>query len=435
MSKSGATINLNGIGMTFANRDLLLQEMVMIDGKTALAQDDVGMAQFLRQQMGEDSAVMYRRYLDLNGDGDGDEDELYLRMENDDWLNAVAEGGANGVTVQYHNEPVITQNNAPLFVQKNADLLQKAHARGQRVGFGVFAVGNPHESLIHSGAFDEMLLAAGENDALTLHEYFWKHPLDPSERGFLCFRVEDWLQRRAELIQQGKIVRFHRIVIAEYGRDKGGGINDGWRGQGWSAEHYLSLLLAGMAEYERLARLYGVEIYVNVFCAGSGFGQRWQSFNVEGETAIYRGLQKWNEEHPMTQNQTPDLAPLHDASVIEAAAGGTNIRTGASIGAPIVGKLNVGNVIQISEKRFFNDGFWWHQLSNGYVADTASFDWEPKTPPPPDNPIPQPPDGLYIPFSQDEIQQLANLHTNIAEQHRTIAAIYQSKVTTGQGDG
>lgn len=342
----GAQININGIGMTFAHRQALIDNMVLIDGNTALAQDDVGMAQELRVRLGSDSQVMYRRYLDLNGDGDGDEDELYRMMSNDDWLNAVAEGGANGVLAQYHNEPVIDQNNAPAFVAKNVDLLNKAHTRGQRVGVGVFAVGNPHESLIRSGAFDAMLLACHENDELVVHEYFWNDPLAPNERGFLCFRLEEWLERIAVLRQQGKVVKLKRFRVAEYGRDQGGGQNDGWRGQGWSAEFYLSLLLKGMNEYKRLAIEYNIEIYVNIFCGGSGFGNRWQSFNVEGEQVIYDGLRLWNRNNPiMSQTIPPPTSGGVPATLTAVPSSFVNSRSQPNGSASDLGDLLIGDQV------------------------------------------------------------------------------------------
>jgi hypothetical protein len=366
-----ALINLNGIGMTFANRNQLINDMVAI-GSCAVVQDDVWMAQEIRTRLGNQSTVMYRRYLDLNGDGDGDEDELYLRMPPDEWLNLVQEGASNGVYGQFHNEPVINQNNAPEFVRKNVELLQKAHARNIPIGFGTFAVGNPHESLIHSGAFDEMLLAANEIDALVLHEYFWKHPLDPSEKGFLCFRIEDWLERIQKLRAQGKNVKFNKFIIAEYGRDSGGGSSDGWRGQGWSAEYYLSLLLAGMEEYQRLAVKYNVDIYVNIFCAGSGFFNHWQSFNVEGEKAIYDGLRMWNKEHEMAAwdghnwgTRVPDVtAKLIAGKII-------NIRELPSAGSADRGDLVDGTQVIAYYTNPFSDGqFKWYKIE---LPDAVRF--------------------------------------------------------------
>lgn len=286
---SGATININALGGSIGNPAALESKMIEIGGGAGLAMDAPLMAQSLRYHGGSKSAVVSRRYLE-------DDKVLYQSRAVNDWLNLVQGDAANGVIAQAHNEPRIGADNVEAFVKWNVDALRGAHDRRMRLGFGAFAVGNPHESLIKGGAFDPMLKAANEDDALLLHEYFIKDPLIAPETGWLCFRCEEWFERSA--IIGGKC---KTLVIGEYGRDLGGGRGDGWRGQGWSAEYYASLLKKGLGEYLRLALLYGWRIFLDVYCGGRGYNDDWQSFNIEGEEAIYSMMIDWNKAHPQKE--------------------------------------------------------------------------------------------------------------------------------------
>lgn len=343
----GAQINLNGLGNTFANRNLLIDEAITIGG-CGLTMDDLYFAQTLQARGGKEAVIVHRHYLDLDNNGDGDEDELYKRIAPDAWLNIVQAEGANGVLLQYHNEPVITASTVDDFVANNVALIKAAHARKLHVAVGAFSVANPAEKLITSGAFDPMLLALDADDALLLHEYFIKRPTDESEHGFLCGRVEWWLERMVLLK-----CRCRTVVIGEYGRDLGGGQHDGWRdqkdekGNPWTPEHYAALLLEGMDEiYLPLAKQYGFRILVDVFCAGSGYG-RWTSYNVEGEQKIYQPLTRWNKEHPMTQNVNVP-APTSggvDGKLSKLPGNFVNLRDQPYASAHDVGDLHLNDVV------------------------------------------------------------------------------------------
>lgn len=282
-----ATININALGGAIGNPAQLEADMIAIGGGAGLAMDANNIAQSLKHHAGsKPNAIVARRYRP-------DDATLWERIDPVEWLNSVAADGANGVLIQAHNEPKITPENVAAFVAWNVKMIAEAHRRGLNVTVGAFAVGNPHETLIQSGAFDAMLKALGPNDALMVHEYFINDPLGEGETGWLCFRCEEWLERMRLI---GCICR--TLVVGEYGRDVGGGERDGWRDTGWSVEYYIALLDKGMVEYDRLAAKFSFRIFVDIFCGGHGFGNRWQSFNIEGERKIYDWAGGWNGAHP-----------------------------------------------------------------------------------------------------------------------------------------
>lgn len=279
-----AHTRLNALVQTLDQRAATLDTMIALGG--GLCMDNPAYAQDLK--LHSKGVVTHRRYL-------AHDDELYIRWTPDAWLNVVASDGANGVLIQAGNEPVIDGANVTAFVSWNVRVLALARARGVSLAVGAFSVGNPRETLIASGAFDKLLLALTDKDALILHEYFINHPADPAEKGYLCGRVEWWLERMQFLHSACKTV-----VIGEYGRDLGGGQNDGWRGQGWSIEDFSSRCMDGIEHiYQPLSERYDVNIFVETFCAGHGFGNRWQSWNVEGEAVLTNTYRTWNDGHPI----------------------------------------------------------------------------------------------------------------------------------------
>jgi Papain-like cysteine protease AvrRpt2 len=279
------TINYNALGGSMDDRTYVEAIMIACNGGTGLAMEDSPLAQSVKFHQGDDAWITHRRFLSYDK-------ELWLHVTPDEWLDIVEDDAANGVLVQCHNEPRIGEDNVEEFVAWMVACIRIAHSRGIRLAPCAFAVGNPHEALIENGAFDDLLMELGPDDALMVHEYFQDHPLAEPEAGWLCFRLEYWMERMVLLETECRT-----IIVGEYGRDIGGGKHDGWRDTGWTAQQYAHKCEEGLLEYWNLSLLYDIDVYINIFCAGHGAGNDWQSFNVEGVVEIEDMIMDWNNEH------------------------------------------------------------------------------------------------------------------------------------------
>jgi len=318
-----ATINYNILGGTYGV-DACLDALHV--GGNALVMDDINLALQIKEANPK-AVVVHRSYHQ-------DDSQWFQKISPQEWVNNLWNFANYGIVVQCHNEPVVTEANVDAFVKWNVDMLKRAHTAGMAVAVGGFAVGNPDTRLVSSGAFDAMLKELKATDALNLHEYFIERPTSPEEKGWLCGRLEVWVKRMALLHTACRT-----IVVGEYGRDVGGGLNDGWRSQGWSSQDYATRLIQGMREiYAPLAQKYSFKIAVNIFCAGRGYGDRWKSFNVEGELDIYKALKKWNEEQAVAY----DAGTLPSDKIITQAV---NLRVDPN--GALIRTLNVGEHVTV----------------------------------------------------------------------------------------
>jgi hypothetical protein len=311
-------ISLNCLGGTLANREALQIELRTLGG--GLVMDDLPLAQAV--------GAVYRVY-------NANDSQWWQMVSPYAWAQSHSAFG--GLTIQVHNEPVVTPENVASFVGWHVELLKVA---AYPLAVGGFAVGNPDIHLIENGAFDPLLKALRPQDSLLLHEYFRDRPMTDSP--WLCGRVSFWLERMKRV---GCVCK--HVVIGEYGRDVGGGREDGWRGTGWSAEDYAARLMEGLAQiYAPLAAAYGVTIDADVFCAGSGYNNDWQSFNVEGERALYTALETWNaKERLVTDTYLAGAHPMLKTTQVA-----LNLRTDPLVTSTnIVRTLEVGEVVTVYE--------------------------------------------------------------------------------------
>lgn len=364
---SKATINLNVLSQYVTDRATLLNKIGVINGNTALIMDDPNFARQVKTKLGTNSIVIHRRYQPTDA-------ELFMRHTPQAWIDLVANDAQGGLMLQCHNEPHITSGNIQAFVNWNVQALKIAHQRGIRLSVGTFGVGNPHEDLVNGGAFDPMLRELYATDSLMVHEYFRDHPTSAYDRYWHTGRVEHWLKRLQALNSPCKT-----IIIGEYGRDRvesgaGGGLRDGWRDTGWSAQDYANRLIDGVRDiYAPLAKQYGVNIYVTVFCAGSGAGGGWQSFNVEQVEEIYQAMTQWNESQntviPNPSVPKPENAGEGIQATLGATSGGLRIRRAPNLKGEEITQLGVNTPLTYYEGGTVRaDGYTWNWIESGTFA-------------------------------------------------------------------
>lgn len=337
----------------------------------------------------------------------GDNDAHY-HITPETFLDAFGNVGRSGrIYVQALNEaPVDTVEHARALCDWLERLMTLAHQQGIRLAVAGISVGNPPPPLrlIENGHFDKLLLALYRfpEMALLLHEYFINDGTSEPNRVGL-FRT--WLARADKL----GIQRPH-ILTGEFGRDVAGG-NDGYKAAGWSGKQYAEKCIAA---YQAVYKPF--DIHPMVFCYGRGANDRWITFDVQSDNGYLDTIAAFNAQEDNSMEWDYGDA-VKDATA--KTPGAVNIRTQADTSSAVIGTLSNNDVVTFWENRSpsQNDGHYWWRIQKGetagFVADTyVDFTDPPITPPTP------PDDALYIPFNATEIQQLATLHTQIANIYR-----------------
>lgn len=289
-------IGLNLLDQFLDNPQALLGWMATSNAGAVLVMDNPARAQQIKRLL-PNAAIVHRTYSphdphwhDRRADGSW----VFPPAQ---WIEDHRETVGNGVYLQVFNEP------APINVDAFLTWLEEcaAAAQGVPLALPAWAVGNPHDKDITAGKFDRLLrLVCGTSNALLLHEYFRDDPA--AEYPWLCGRFEFWLDRAKALGLPPPT-----ILVGEYGRDVAGGIADGWRDAGWTAEHYADLLID---THRTLYLPHGVRVMV--FACGRGADSRWQPWNIEGEQAILSPIAEYNR---MTQPPTDQRTAIMSISV------------------------------------------------------------------------------------------------------------------------
>ncbi len=103
----------------------------------------------------------------------------------------------------------------------------------------------------------------------------------------------------------------------------------------------------------------------------------------------------------MSQSQ---FGAMYTARVTGAySPGGSVVRAQMNANSAEVRRVNVGDIIQISENTVAVNGYRWFRTSDGYIADTAAFAVERVTSTPP-------PEGVVL-----TEQQVAQIQTYLAQ--------------------
>lgn len=408
-----ATISLNVLAQFVRDRNRLLAVIQALQPRALLIMDDVALAGELARAMPR-CAVIHRAW-------HRDDAEFHRKWTPGQFIEAYCAGVPEGVIVQALNEPS-GYGDLRQLAAWCANVMALSAQRGVRVAVPNFAVGHPDEHRIPE--LDVLLKAfdAYPQHLLAVHEY-----AQVSMTAEVPFHIGRYRALLARCRQLG--LKPPRVVVTEFGRDIGGGANDGWRGAGFSQEQYAAFLTSGMNA-----------VYANdgvdtcIFAYGAGANGHWQSFNVEGADALMGSLVEFNRANLMPT----DYGQMYDATVTGAYSAGSVVRSApAATGAELT-RLFAGDSIRISTNFEANGGYNWHKVVKdgveGYAADTDALAWERVPEADPDAPLPDVPDGLFSPFlSADEVRQLIALHTALAAGYRVqagdhdgIAALYRA---------
>jgi hypothetical protein len=202
----------------------------------------------------------------------------------------------DGLVVQVWNEPSGYTDVEPL-IEKATKVARFAREEGRRVALPHFGVGHPSEHLLAAGALDPLLreLSTDRRAAPNLwatHEY----GLDTTRSDpYRVGRVKGVLERARDI---GAPIDARRVVITEYGRDKGGHAEgDGWKVYFKGDERaYFNWMLPGVEHY-RAAGYLGICLFA--------YGKTWPSFDVQHARTLWSLMEAWNEEHGMATIPKP----------------------------------------------------------------------------------------------------------------------------------
>lgn len=389
-------IGLNILSQYVSDRAALTNWLIEAAPQAVVIMDDAAFARGVKALLPA-SIIIHRTY-------HPNDKKWHTTHSPADWLKAYQPTGANGVVVQAFNEPEI--GDLGNFLDWLEGLVRLCPP-DLTLCLPNFAVGNPNERLIESGAFDRLLrLVCGSRHWLGLHEYFKADPL--GEAPYLCGRFAFW-HERADALDLPR----PKIVLTEHGRDIGGQRGDGWRGTGWAEDRYADLLT------EAHRRLYlPHNIPVCVFGYGRGADDEWQSFSVEGADTVLRRIAEYNlmttqpPTDPRTAITTIALRLRPKNGTDQAAL--TTIPLGAEITvwlSPVLPDTDPESTLEWVNAQWGESKGWIAVKVNG----AATYEIQEPEPPPVD---PDPPPIFSVWLTIDEMEQDLALELEAAQLHK-----------------
>lgn len=121
----------------------------------------------------------------------------------------------------------------------------------------------------------------------------------------------------------------------------------------------------------------------------------------------------------MTQN--PNFGAMYTARVTRAfSPGGSVVRAQMNANSAEVRRLNVGDIIEISENTVAVNNYQWYRTTDGYIARTSAFAVEPVST--------QPPQGVVL--TQQQVAQIQAYLSQIDTASQGIRTLLNSASTT-----
>jgi hypothetical protein len=192
--------------------------------------------------------------------------------------------------------------------------------------------------------------------------------------------VHEYAERSTKLERPHHIGRFELIAnrcrqlgirpvqfaVTEFGRDSGGGYNDGYQSH-MSPEEYVQFIWEAMDAYSPF------NIPINVFCYGHGY-RRWDKFNIEHDQVVIEGIQRYGKVAPAKPlfRGLPTAPALAAGRLLKPAGAMLNVRLFPQLpSAPVLGTIRTGEIVQ-----FRSYGREWYYVHSdgglrGYVSTQA----------------------------------------------------------------
>lgn len=313
-------ISLNILAQFVKDRERLYHWLTRLKPPTVVVMDSIDMARRIRTLL-PGCTIIYRAY-------NPNDHRWHETLTPAAWLDTHAPLAADGIVLQAFNEPGFS---APLAAWC-VELMRLAAERGIRLCLPNFAVGNPPEEVIMSGAADDLLrtFARYPQHILGLHEYWTNHPV--TDQPHLTGRFRAWLARAEQIGAAAP-----RIVITEHGRDRAGGRHDGWRDIGLSEDAYADMLIRAQQDIYALHR-----IPTCVFCYGAS--EDWRSFDVEGAERLLQRIEEYNTTM-VQDNEFEALGEPRRGILTMTRANYVNVRQQPSTGSSVVAALRIGATV------------------------------------------------------------------------------------------
>ncbi len=317
-------IGLNVLGFTVSDQVQLVEWVATARPPYTLVMDDLKLADRLAT-LG--TQLVFRRYRE------GD-DAYHVRIDPADFLMLHADVPTSYV-LQALNEPGGDQAQ---LAEWCAALIKLADAVGRRLALPNWSVGNPSDEAVAAGGYDALwhAMARSGRHFLGVHEYFHDDP-----------RTEPWhIGRFAAIVDRFVALGYKppRVLVTEHGRDLGGG-HDGWRTVFTEAE-YIERLKWAQATYDRY------QAVPLVFGFGSGFNNRWQTYNVEGAKEVLKAMADMNQTGPIGWKR----------AVTKKLGASVNVRSGPRLSALPIGALVTGQWAKPDGTTVKADGLTWQPV-------------------------------------------------------------------------
>lgn len=347
---------VNCLAQTVADRTRALANIQRLQPRAVVVLDDTAFAQSVRQAL-PNTLVILRNY-------HPDDSQWHKKLSAAQWFTTYAPFAQNGLILYCFNEPNGYEDLRGLAAWC-AQVIDIASANNVRLCLPNFSVGHPDETRVNAGELDALLQAFHRHPEhfLGLHEYAQQSTV--TERPYIIGRY-NILLRRCDTLG----LRRPKVIMTEYGRDVGGGPNDGWKGVPFTEQEYYDFLVGGADAYTPN------DVPVCIFCYGPGFGGRFASFDIEGANDLIDQLVAYNDATRIITEPVPKPTNATRAvpvRVILPTGSAVNVRVGPGTNYSVTAQVRNGDVIAYYPDNTIRGGaYTWayveNQVLNGWSA-------------------------------------------------------------------
>lgn len=317
-------------------RRMMLETWIERQPRLLVIMSDPAYANYLANHPSLGSTIVVHRYYRP----DDHEFHRTWKGREYEWLQEHSANLDPKVWIQVLNEPdgwnstqaVVEQVQFVLNVSAAA-----AHLGRKIVAFN-YSKGNPNPTFIERGLFDAALTRLTVNGhALGLHFYFEE---DAEKEAYTFRNLLSLWAGRLSIKQRRRLL----LLVTEFGRDIGGGENDGWRATGWTEQEYAQRCIRAA---NHMARVWGQPVPVAVYCRGAGYGNKWRNFDTLDARDFHKIL---TEQGKVMFGMPKSYIRSGPAKVAALPARYIRLRSAPSTeGTTILGQVSVGHPVQVLE--------------------------------------------------------------------------------------